>query len=942
MRSTGAKEWWATKSVLFAIVTTVAFATAGVMIALAQAAIMDPPTMTPGPGATVAVSWLPVAPVGSSLTTYTLSWDTDPAFPATHTVVTTNLSTTIAGVDGVTYYAVVQADDGSGVLSDPSAVAQATADGIRPVSSFAAVPASPDGLNGWYKSVPTASMSIVDTGTGLQSFVVNTVDVSADPGLTFGLPPDPSTYVVPALGQGVNSFSFFGTDVAGNVETPAKTASVSVDSVVPTCAVSAAAGVAHITAGDPAPGSGVNHIDYVFLPTGSSPDTFTAWTSVAGSSVTSSSPPGPITVFARSVDTAGNVSNIQQAVMNNTFVLTYLASPGGSIVGSSTQVLLSGSNGTTVTATPNTGYHFVSWSDGVLTAARQDLNITANLTVTANFAINTYTLVYTAGAHGQISGSTTLVDSYSESNWNAIGTWGPGATTGSGESFTAIGGTLDSAKFYLRAHGSPTGMAYAKLYAHSGTYGVSSLPTGSPLAISQGVDVSTLSSSFALVVFQFDNSVTLTNGTAYCIVVEHTGTSSTSYLESGYDSSGGHPGGNAMYRWGTGSWNVDSGDDVFYVYEDLLASSQTVSVNYNANGSAVAAVPATGYHFVSWSDNGSTNPVRQDLNVTSDVTANAIFAIDTYTLAYTAGNGGSIVGSSTQVVNFGSNGTTVTATPNTGYHFVSWSDGVLTAARQDLAVAANVTVTANFAINTYTITFNSNGGSAVTAITQAPGTAVSAPTAPTKAGSTFAGWFSDAGLTTAYTFTTMPAVDTTLYAKWTVNTTTITFNSNGGSAVTAITQAPGIAVSAPTAPTKAGSTFAGWFSDAGLTTAYTFTTMPAVDTTLYAKWTAGTTLIPTRMTMNANHTSVLRGHLVHFFGVIQPNMPNGTPIAFLVRKAGTIRWVRAVPYVRTFNGYHWSYYYHPSKAGIYYIKVRFSATSTFAAVNSRTVKVTWR
>ena len=53
---------------------------------------------------------------------------------------------------------------------------------------------------------------------------------------------------------------------------------------------------------------------------------------------------------------------------------------------------------------PDTGYHFVDWSDGVLTAARTDTNVTANITVTANFAINTYTLTYTAGAGGTITG----------------------------------------------------------------------------------------------------------------------------------------------------------------------------------------------------------------------------------------------------------------------------------------------------------------------------------------------------------------------------------------------------------------------------------------------------------------------------------------------------------------------------------------------------------
>jgi hypothetical protein len=45
-----------------------------------------------------------------------------------------------------------------------------------------------------------------------------------------------------------------------------------------------------------------------------------------------------------------------------------------------------GANGTPVTAVPKNNYHFVSWSDGVLTASRTDTNVTANISVTASFA----------------------------------------------------------------------------------------------------------------------------------------------------------------------------------------------------------------------------------------------------------------------------------------------------------------------------------------------------------------------------------------------------------------------------------------------------------------------------------------------------------------------------------------------------------------------------
>jgi len=87
-----------------------------------------------------------------------------------------------------------------------------------------------------------------------------------------------------------------------------------------------------------------------------------------------------------------------------TCTLTYNAGGGGTISGATPQTVDYGGSGTPVTAMPDTGYHFVQWSDGTLTATRTDTNVTTDTTVTATFSINTYTLTYTAGAHGSISG----------------------------------------------------------------------------------------------------------------------------------------------------------------------------------------------------------------------------------------------------------------------------------------------------------------------------------------------------------------------------------------------------------------------------------------------------------------------------------------------------------------------------------------------------------
>ena len=282
---------------------------------------------------------------------------------------------------------------------------------------------------------------------------------------------------------------------------------------------------------------------------------------------------------------------------------------------------------------PNTGYHFVDWSDGVLTAARTDLNVTANITVTANFAIDTFTLTYTAGAGGTIEGT----------------------------------------------------------------------------------------------------------------------------------------------------------------------SPQTV--NYGADGTLVTAVPNTGYHFVDWSD-GVLTAARTDLDVTANLSVTANFAIDTFTLTYTAGAGGTIEGTSPQTVNYGADGSLVTAVPNVGYHFVDWSDGVLTATRTDTNVTANLSVTANFALDTYALTIT-RAGSGTGTISSSPsgidcgavcsgsfdhGTIVLLTATP-SASSSFTGWSGD------YTGTENPLQITmdgpkTLQATFATLTYTISGTvTAGGSPLSGVTMA---------------------------------------------------------------------------------------------------------------------------------------------------------
>src|SRR5450756_1545982 len=90
----------------------------------------------------------------------------------------------------------------------------------------------------------------------------------------------------------------------------------------------------------------------------------------------------------------------------NSYILTYTPGANGTITGTSPQTVDYGADGTTVTAVPNSGYHFVQWNDGITTAARTDTNVTADKTVTATFtssatdAVWTYTL---AGGNATIT-----------------------------------------------------------------------------------------------------------------------------------------------------------------------------------------------------------------------------------------------------------------------------------------------------------------------------------------------------------------------------------------------------------------------------------------------------------------------------------------------------------------------------------------------------------
>lgn len=225
--------------------------------------------------------------------------------------------------------------------------------------------------------------------------------------------------------------------------------------------------------------------------------------------------------------------------------------------------------------------------------------------------------------------------------------------------------------------------------------------------------------------------------------------------------------------------------------------------------------------------------------------------------------GGSVTPTSQTVLS----GTVVTApTPTrTHYTFQYWrnplsgGDPIILSAGQSYTVTSNITFYAIWVGNTYTVSYNANGGSVGTtsASVQYPGS-VTLPT-PTRSGYTFNGWYTassggsfvgNAG--SSYS----PTSNITLYAQWTVIQYTVTWNANGGSvSPSSNTVNAGGSVTAPT-PTRSGFTFIAWRDTPSGDFLYSVNAgasfTPPSSITMYARW----AIIQYTVTYNANGGTV--------------------------------------------------------------------------------------
>ena len=234
----------------------------------------------------------------------------------------------------------------------------------------------------------------------------------------------------------------------------------------------------------------------------------------------------------------------------------------------------------------------------------------------------------------------------------------------------------------------------------------------------------------------------------------------------------------------------------------------TITQDYGTKITAPDNPTRKGYTFRGWDKEiPETMPAE-------NITVKAQWEINQYTITFDT-NGGSEIAPITQDY-----GTEITSPDNPtrkGYTFKGWDKEI-----PKIMPAENITVKAQWEINQYTITFDTNGGSEIAPITQDYGTEITVPDNPTRKGYTFKGWDKEIPKT-------MPAENITVKAQWEINQYTITFYTNGGSEIAPITQDYGTKITTPDNPTRKGYTFKGWDKEIPKT-------MPAENITVKAQW----------------------------------------------------------------------------------------------------------
>lgn len=527
------------------------------------------------------------------------------------------------------------------------------------------------------------------------------------------------------------------------------------------------------------------------------------------------------------------------------YTVTFATEDKGNLTGADAQTIAYGNKLSSVpTATANAGYTFAGWYVGDTKVTPTDYIVTGDVTLTAKYTANTYTVTFMAnggtgtmipqnftyGVSQALNANTfTAPTGKSFVGWNT-------AANGSGTSYGA--GERISISSNITLYAQWDNVAYTVTVNPSNNGTVSANPSGGnyeqeitlTITPAAGYELDTLTVKDDA----SQNDVTVSNN-KFNMPASHVTVSATF----------------KAINYTVGIDATENGD----VSADLTTATigQTVTLSNT---------PANGYKLVSYivtDGSGASVSVTDNKFAmpASNVTVTAEFAPITYTIRFdgngaTSGNIDPIAG-----VKYGE----VKTLPENvyarnGYKFLGWSEdkNATNATYADQASVTNLTSTDEATVtlyaiwdeDTFEITLNTNEGTInsgnVTEYTY--GTGATLPTNITKTGHDFGGWYTNAN----FTGDAVTEIGTNefgakeFYAKWTPSVYNITLNTNGGTIndgdVTEYTY--GTIVALPTDITKTGYDFGGWYTNADFTgDAVTgITTTDTGDKTYYAKWNA--------------------------------------------------------------------------------------------------------
>lgn len=303
-------------------------------------------------------------------------------------------------------------------------------------------------------------------------------------------------------------------------------------------------------------------------------------------------------------------------------------------------------------------------------------------------------------------------------------------------------------------------------------------------------------------------------------------------------------------------WSVNAYTVSFDVQGGTAANPASKVVDY---GSVYGTLPTTsrvGYLFDGWwtGPNGTGTEVLASsvMLQQSDHTLYASWIANTYTVVFDV-QGGVSSDPTNRVVTFGSVYGTLPAVSRVGYSFSGWwtqpgGVGTQINASTVVSIASDHTLYANWVAETYTVSFDAQGGSAPSPGSKAVtfGSPYGALASTTRPGFIFEGWWTAETGGSLVEPSTMVSIasDHNLYARWTASTLTVSFDAQGGSTPNPATKS--VTYNAPygTLPStsRAGYSFGGWYTEAsgGTQVLATTTVTVSTDHTLYARWTANT------------------------------------------------------------------------------------------------------